>query len=259
MSERGWTVKEMLTLVSVGLLELLATDDALEETGGAVLANNGGLEKLDLLGGEGARSLGRLLFVDSVLVTPLDVLHGGLLEVLLDVVEGVLGDVGDTEVGVLLDLSRVRESFSGEELDEGRLSGSVGSDDSDTRRERDGAGDVLELGLLGTRVGEGAAGHLEDGAGLGANTHERTGRGEGELDDRVGEGVVGLSGGPLLDKLGEVALVVVELLLLVVDDVGADGVEESRVVGDDHAGDVALSVEVCEGSDDTNRQRRKRK
>lgn len=243
---QGERQETRLTLVGVRLLELLATDDALEKTGGAVLADDGGLEKLDLLGSESASSLGRLLLVDSVLVTPLDVLHGGLLEVLLDMVEGVLGDVGDTEVGVLLDLARVRKGLSSEELDEGRLSGSVGSDDTDTRRERDGAGDVLELGLLGAGVGEGAAGHLEDGAGLGADTHERSGRGEGELDDRVGEGVVGLSSGPLLDELGEVALVVVELLLLVVNDVGADGVEESRVVRNDHAGDVALSVEVCE-------------
>jgi hypothetical protein len=33
---------------------------------------------------------------------------------------------------------------------------------------------------------------------------------------------------------------------LVVNNVGADGVEEATVVGDDHAGDVRLSAEVCE-------------
>ena len=50
------------------------------------------------------------------------------------------------------------------------------------------------------------------------------------------------------DERGEVSLVVDELLLLVVDDVGADGVEESRVVGHDHGGDLRLGAEVCKGS-----------
>lgn len=39
-------------------------------------------------------------------------------------------------------------------------------------------------------------------------------------------------------------MVVNELLLLVVDNVGAHGIEETRVVGDNHRGNVSLSVEV---------------
>lgn len=117
-----------LDLVRVRLLQLLATDDALEPAGLARLADNRGLHDLLLLGRERASRLGGLLLVVAVLVTPLDVLRRRLLEVLLDVVEGVLGDVGDTEVGVLLNAAKVRERLAGEELDEGRLSGSVGSD-----------------------------------------------------------------------------------------------------------------------------------
>lgn len=116
-----------LDLVGVRLLQLLTTDETLEVANLAVAAGDGSLEKLLLLGRQRASGLGSLLLVDSILVTPLDVLRRRLLEVLLDVVEGVLGDVGDTKVGVLLDAARVREGLAGEELDEGRLSGSVGS------------------------------------------------------------------------------------------------------------------------------------
>ena len=52
-----------------------------------------------------------LLLVLPVLtrgVPPLDVLVGGLVQVLLNVVEGVLGNVGNTQVGVLPDSAVVR-------------------------------------------------------------------------------------------------------------------------------------------------------
>lgn len=117
-----------LDLVRVRLLELLTTDETLELAALARATDDGSVHLLLLVGGKGASRLGRLLLVVSVLVTPLDVLRRRLLEVLLDVVEGVLGDVGDAEVGVLLDASDVGEGLAGEELDEGRLSGSVGTD-----------------------------------------------------------------------------------------------------------------------------------
>ena len=47
---------------------------------------------------------------------------------LLEMMESVLGDVSDSERGVLLDLTLLSDGLSGEELDEGRLSSSVGSD-----------------------------------------------------------------------------------------------------------------------------------
>jgi hypothetical protein len=100
------------------------------------------------------------------------------------------------------------------------------------------------LRLLGSRVSESTVGHLENGTSSGADTHERTGRREGELDDVVGESVVGFAGRVLFDESGKVTLVVVKLLFVVVNNVGADGVEESRVVGNDHRGDTILSLEV---------------
>lgn len=119
--------------------------------------------------------------------------------------------------------------------------------DTDARRERDGDAGVVQLGLGRARVGEGAVGHLEDGTGARADAHERARRRERELDDLVREGVVSLARGVLLDELGEVAAVVDELLLVVVDDVGAHGVEEARVVRDDHRRDARLRLEVCAG------------
>ena len=117
-----------LDLVLVRLLLLLATDDALELARLARLADNGRLVDLLLVFGQGAGRLGGLLLIVAVLVAPLDVLRRRLLEVLLDVVERVLGDVRNTEVGVLLDAARVRKRLAGEELDERRLSGTVRSD-----------------------------------------------------------------------------------------------------------------------------------
>lgn len=190
-------------LVSVRLLELLSTDDTFKFSGFSSSSNDGGLHLLLLVRGKSPGRLGGLLLVVTFLVTPLDVLRSGLLEMFLDVMESVLGDVSDSQVGVLLDTSRVGEGLSGEELDEGRLSGSIGTDDSDTGREGDGARDVDELRLLGSRVGVGTVGHLEDGTGLRSDSHEGSGGREGELDDRGGEGVVRLGGGVLFDEAKE--------------------------------------------------------
>lgn len=64
------------------------------------------------------------------------------------------------------------------------------------------------------------------------------------LDRGRGEGVVRLGGRDSLDKLAQVSLVVDQLLLLVVDNVGTDIVQESRVVRDDHARHLAQATEI---------------
>lgn len=117
-----------LDLVVVRLLELLTTDDVFEESSSSVLSGDGSLEEFLLFIGESSVSLESLFLIYTFLVTPLNVLNGRLLHVLFDVVESVLSDVGDTQVGVLLDLSRIGEGLSSKELDESRLSSSVGSD-----------------------------------------------------------------------------------------------------------------------------------
>lgn len=141
-------------------------------------------------------------------------------------------------------MDREREKTHSEELDEGRLSGSVGSEDTDSRREGKGARDVVELRPRCTGVGERAVGELHDRPRVGSDTHERSGRGELEGDRGGGEGVVRLGLGDPLDELRKVALVVGNLLVLVVHDVGARVVEETGVVRDHDAGDLGLRDKV---------------
>jgi len=136
---------------------------------------------------------------------------------LLQMMESVLGDVSDSERRVLLYLTllgdglslkiekkrrrersatvRSRRVFAGrgegvdpreekrtysKKLDKSGLSSSVGSEDTDSGREGKSARNVVKRGLGSSRVGEGAVGELHDGSGVGSNSHERSGRREGE-------------------------------------------------------------------------------
>lgn len=117
-----------LDFVSVRLLELLSTNDSFQLSRFSSLSDDRDVHLLLLLGRESSSSFGGLLLVVSILVSPLNVLRGGLLEMFFDVVEGVLGDVSDSQIRVLLDSSAVRERLSSEKFDKSRLSSSVGTD-----------------------------------------------------------------------------------------------------------------------------------
>ena len=78
----------------------------------------------------------------------LDVLGRGQVEVLLDVVEGVLGKVGHTRVGVLPDGAAAWQELAREELDERGLASSVGTSDGDTGGERHVQRNVVERVLV---------------------------------------------------------------------------------------------------------------
>lgn len=66
------------------------------------------------------------------------VLNGSLGQMLVDVVESVLGDVTDSQSGVLVHCSLLGDSLSSQQLDQGGFTSTVGSDDTDTRREGEG-------------------------------------------------------------------------------------------------------------------------
>eukprot|EP00128_Syssomonas_multiformis_P003089 Colp12_sorted_trinity150504_noHs@15450 len=232
-----------LDLVVEGTLALTTTANLLDLTL-LVVDHDDLLKELLLLRGDLARGLLAHLTILTVGVTPLDVLVGGEVEVLLDVVEGVLGDVGDTEVGVLDHLTSRGLELTSKELNEGGLARTVGTEHGNTRGERASHGDVGKGGLVTAGVGEADLGHLEDGLVLGLDTIEETRLGESELGGGGLKLVVALSLRDLLDELGEVTLVALELAGLVVDDVGADVVKEARVVGDDQAGDISETSEV---------------
>lgn len=245
-------------LVLVTLLELLAVDDvldrpldALDDDGRAVL------HLLLLLLRKRPVRLGELLEILARLVALEHVLERGETEVVIDVVEScddakrksasrstkrrrrpeeegrtVLSDVSNDQVGVLPDFSTlVRLGLSDEKLDEGTLSGSVGSEDGDTGREGDLKRDVVQLGRRGSGVLEPNVTHLHERLLLGLDSVEE--RGVGELEEVVVGGselVVRLGLGDVLDERLEVSRVSLDLEAVKVKDVGRDVVEEARVV-----------------------------
>ncbi len=118
-----------------------------------------------------------LLKIFTGLVTPEHVVQRGLVEVLVDVVESVLGDVTDDQVGVLPHLTRAGLSVTDNKLDEGRLTRTVRAENGDTRGERELDGDTVELGSGGLRVLEDDVLHLDERLLLGLDTVERGGLG----------------------------------------------------------------------------------
>lgn len=220
------------TLVLVGVLELAAgvdADDATEGTLNAVSLVHG---LLVLVGDDLVGTVHGLAILTS-LETPLDVLGRSLLEMVIDMGESVLLDVGDTDVLVGVDITDGWDQLTGKDVDESRLSGTVGANDGNTGAERALEGDVGDLGLGGTLVLEGHLVDTDNGLGLGLDTLEETGLRELELHLGGTELVVRLCGWALLDELLEVTAVTLKLVALVVDDVLADVVQELGVVGHD--------------------------
>lgn len=219
-------------LVLVGVLELSTSVNANDTTVSTL-----DLEDLvhGLLIGLGDDLVGTIhgFTILTSLETPLDVLGGSLVEVVIDVGESVLLDVGNTDVLVLVDLTGGGDELTSEDVDEGGLAGTVGANDGNTGAERALEGDIGNLGLGGTGVLEGHLGGTENGLGLGLDTLEETGLGEGELHLGGTELVVGLGRGNASDEVLEVTTVTLELEALVVDNVLAHIVEEARVVRDD--------------------------
>jgi len=171
------------------------------------------------------------LTIFTRLETPLDVLRGSAVEVVINVGESVLLNVGDTDVLVLVDLTGGGNELTSENVDERGLASTVGTNDSNTRSERALESDIGDLGLGSTRVLEGHLGGTENGLGLGLDTLKETGLGERELHLRGTELIVRLGSGVALDELGKVTSVALELEALIVDNVLADVVKEAAVVG----------------------------
>jgi hypothetical protein len=155
-----------LHLVLESLLELLTTQNHLHLALLAVFADKVNLHLRLVLVRERSSGLFEHFTVVAVLVTPLDVGDRGLFEMLVEMVESVLCDVSDTKGGVLVDLAFLRDGFTGEQLDEGGFTSTIGSEDTHTAAQTEGAGDILEGGFGGTRVGEGTVAELHDGTGV---------------------------------------------------------------------------------------------
>ena len=82
----------------------------------------------------------------------MDVLRGCLVEVVVDVGERVLLDVGNANVLMVVNFTRCWNEFAGQDVDESGFACAVGADDGDARAERTLEGDVGELRLGRARV-----------------------------------------------------------------------------------------------------------
>ncbi|TLD24339.1 hypothetical protein PspLS_06344 [Pyricularia sp. CBS 133598] len=222
-------------LVLVRVLELSTGVDADDAALGTVDLEDLVHGLLVLLGDDLVGTVHGLTVLTS-LETPLDVLGRSLVQVVVDVGESVLLDVGDTDVLVLVNLTSGGDELTSQDVDKSGFAGTVGTNDGNTGAQRALEGDVADLGLGGTRVLEVHLGGTENGLGLGFDTLEETGLGEGELNLRSTELVVRLGRRALLDELLQVTTVTLELEAFVVNDVLADVVKEAGVVGHDDGG-----------------------
>lgn len=109
----------------------------------------------------------------------------------LQVVERVLRHVGDPQVRVLPDLSRVGLRLAREQLDHRRLARAVGARHGDARVEAALHGHAVEDQAVRARVRKRDVAELEDGAVLGLDTLEERRLREDELKRRRRELVVG--------------------------------------------------------------------
>lgn len=134
-------------LVLVRLLQLLTGNDLIDKPLLALDDDESTiLHLLHLLLRNDTVGLGHLLQILTSLVTPQHVFKGRLVEMVIDMVESVLSDVADDQVRVLPDFSAlVGLHVANEELDERGLSGTVGTENGNTGRERDLESDVVEL------------------------------------------------------------------------------------------------------------------
>jgi len=235
-------------LVLVGLLELLTGEDLVDEP--LLTLNDDGGTLLHLLLfflADLARSLAHILQVLAGLVTPQHVFQGRLVEMVVDVVEGVLSDVTDDQVGVPPDFtSLIGFHVTDEQLDEGGFTRTVGTKDGDTRGQGNLKSNVVELLNRLGGVLEANFAHLQQTLLLGLDTLKQGGVGELELIILEGlKSIVGLGFRDDLHKVLEVTTISPELEAVEVENIGDNVVEEARVVGDDDGGAGGQAGEVA--------------
>mmetsp|Transcript_70157 Transcript_70157/g.146772 ORF Transcript_70157/g.146772 Transcript_70157/m.146772 type:complete len:654 (-) Transcript_70157:1258-3219(-) len=229
-------------LVLLGLLGIFlgvsaATDSACDAVdaplrGSGLLLVHGELLGLEL----------HALLVVVACEAPHDVRSGGLLHVLLQVMEGVLGDVGHSQTGSLPDAALSGLLLADQDLDGCGLAGSVGTDHGHSAHLGHCEVHVHDGGLVLGGVLVAHVRHSEDDLTAALHALHGTRLREHELHGLVAEFEVGFLLGVLLDELTEalalLALEGLELAVLEIDDVGAHLVQEGGEVGG--ADDAAL-------------------
>ena len=124
------------------------------------------------------------LLILAILVAPADILVGRLVEVTLQVVERVLGNVTDADTLVLPHSAAplIRLNFASKALDHRRFPGAVAADTGDTRRQRYTHRDTGDGRLAVARVRERDIVHLKQGTTLRFDTRKHRRLGELELE-----------------------------------------------------------------------------
>ena len=236
-------------LVFVRLLELLTGNDFIDEAFHTLNENDTTLlHLLRFLFANLSVGLHHLFDIFTGLVSPQHVVKRGLVKMLIDMVERVLGNVTNDQVGMLPDFTAsVGFHLASEQFDKGGFTGTVWTENGNTRRERDLKGNVVELldrlsGILETNFT-----HLEQGLLLSLDTIEK--RRIGELEPVVVsgfQGIVGLGFWDSLNEVLEIALVSLNLEAVDVQDISDGVVQETGIVGNDdgcagsEGGEVAL-------------------
>ena len=194
-----------LHFVLEGLLPLLTTHKRLNPTRAAAIAQINRRVQLRLvLIGEDTGLLQEHFTVITVGVPPLQILTGGLLQMQLNVLQGMLLDVPDPKVRVLFHLSALGDGFTSQHLDEGRLSGTVSTNDSHSGRQRERERRIGQGWLVGAGIRVAAVGHTHNGASVGLDTGQDTRGRELELDDTGGKSVVTLGFGLDFDEAARI-------------------------------------------------------
>jgi hypothetical protein len=170
----------------------------------------------------------------------------------VDVVESVLGNVTDDQIGVLPHgTTEIGFSLSSQDLDQSRFTGTVGTENGDSGRKRDLERDVVQLLLRRSRVLERNISHLHQCLLLGLDTVEEWRVGElelvvlGNIQLEVGSGL-----GNVTDKGFEVTGVSLELEVVQVESIGDGSVKEIGIVRDNDGGTVGEGGEVVDQPSD---------
>ena len=185
-----------------------------------------------------------LLVLSAVGEAPTNVLIGSLLQVALNVMEGVLGDVGNTSVGVLPHFSDLRNNLSNEKLNHGRFTGSIFSDTGNAGTERNLHRNIEKRGSLVDRVSESTLAHLHEGLSLGSDSFDGSGLGELELHLGLAEREVGTGLWVGLNVFVQISLEGVELQVVERHDVRTAIVQKSGIVTDNDGSHVGERVQV---------------
>jgi hypothetical protein len=145
--------------------------------------------------------------------------------------ECMLGYVSDTSIRVLPNFTNLWFNFTNEQLNHGRLSGSILSNASNAGTQTDLDRNIEKGWFIIPRVGESATAHLHEGLTLGFNTLNRTWLGETELELASLESEVSTSARLNLNELVKVTLESMQLEVLDLQNIGAAIIKETTIVG----------------------------